>query len=762
MAKKKHKRRTINSTSPQLIESIYQSGLLHFKQGEYEKAIRIWGNATKIGNPRSSGNEPKIIKSLAEAHFRSVLLDYKSKNGKDVISDLYKVSKYSSDQPIHLFHIGLAYHRMSKLPQAISFYTRAVSAAPEVERYRYHLGLAYFKNGEVSKSIETFETIKGIQGRIGMALVYISQSDYDRALDILKLENDNNVIKFLRGLVYLKKGEDKEAKQLLNMAADHKPENGVADYYLGLAHARTGAIPSAVKAWEDASRKGFDINIVNDLGVPIFKDKIVETYRQLVPRYYDRGDLSKVVKIWEKILEIDQEDTEVRKNLVHAYFIRGNDYAKAEKFTSAIKCWEKAWELSPKNIDIAHNLALAYEQRNEFTKATKYWKEALIGWKKQMSSSNTSEKEILKARLHNVHIHLVEIALQEDNLDKAILECIQAIRYDSNNVNIILKLANFYIMQRRFDMAIKQLLEARRLNPKDISILQEMAFAYGMNRDMNRSVQCIKEVLKIEPNNNEARDLLTNYYIENANDAIDMGKHKTALNILREGLDILTDSVDIQAYIGAIYLDMGDKAKAESAFQEAISIKPAESHSYIIVACHYLDKEMLNTAEEYFKKAIDIDPANHHNYIDIAIEYCEYDMFDMSHKYLEMAKNLRQGDVSIIEDIIKELLSQDFPAQAAQYANELINMSPSNPKLYLLAAEAYHLDDDNEEAQNALEKGMKVAIDIGDNETINEIKNFKQHIQYHGWLSRFGISNDFIGDLNDYDYDDDDDDDEDY
>jgi tetratricopeptide (TPR) repeat protein len=230
---------------------------------------------------------------------------------------------------------------MSKFPQAISFYTRAISAAPKVDRYRYHLGLAYFQNGEVSKSIGTFETIKGVQGRIGIALVHISQSNDDRALDILNLENDNSVINFLKGLVYLKKGEDKEAKQLLKMAADDMPENGVADYYLGLAHARTNAIPSAVKAWEDASRKGFDTNIV--------KDKIVETYRQLVPRYYDRGDLRRVVKIWEKILEIDQEDNEVRMNLVHAYFIRGNDYAKAEKLTYAIKCWEKAWELNPKD-----------------------------------------------------------------------------------------------------------------------------------------------------------------------------------------------------------------------------------------------------------------------------------------------------------------------------------------------------------------------------------------------------------------------------
>jgi len=72
------------------------------------------------------------------------------------------------------------------------------------------------------------------------------------------------------------------------------------------------------------------------------------------------------------------------------------------------------------------------------------------------------------------------------------------------------------------------------------------------------------------------------------------------------------------------------------------------------------------------------------------------------------------------------------------------------------------LNDENDEAQNVLEEGMKVAIDIGDNETINEIKNFKNHIQYHRGFGRFedfinGPFDDFIGDLDDYDEEDEED-----
>ena len=76
--------------------------------------------------------------------------------------------------------------------------------------------------------------------------------------------------------------------------------------------------------------------------------------------------------------------------------------------------------------------------------------------------------------------------------------------------------------------------------------------------------------------------------------------------------------------------------------------------------------------------------------------------------------------------------------------------------MYLLAAEAYHFNDENDKAQNILEKGMKVANDIGDKETISEIRDFERHIQYNGWFGRFeesigGFVEDFISDFDDYD-----------
>ena len=52
-----------------------------------------------------------------------------------------------------------------------------------------------------------------------------------------------------------------------------------SDYYLGMVYAITDAIPSAIKAWENASLKGLDIEFM--------RDEMADVYRQLAARYFD-------------------------------------------------------------------------------------------------------------------------------------------------------------------------------------------------------------------------------------------------------------------------------------------------------------------------------------------------------------------------------------------------------------------------------------------------------------------------------------------
>ena len=730
--KKKRRRRSGKSVSPQLKERTYQAGLSYFREGEYEQAIHAWSGILK-----NSG--PKLAMQLAEAHFRSALAKYESDDIKAVISELHSALKYSDhSHPVYLFHTGLAYHRMGKLPQAISYYTQAVHYAPEVERYIYHLGLAHLQNGEYQKSIGIFESIHSSCGRIGEALACISQGDHKRALAVLDAahELNSNEISLLRGLIYLTQEDHKEAKRLLKMAAGNGTENGASDYYLGIAHIRTDTILSAINAWEEASRKGLDIGFM--------KDDMANIYRQLAAKYFDREDLDKAVKIWEKLSKVEPGDEGSRSNLVHAYFLRGNDYAKAEKITYAIRYWEKAWELDSENVDIAHNLALAHEKRNELETAAEYWKEAATGWKRQRSAS--SNREILKARMYTVHTHLADIALNMDNMGRAIAEYRQALRYSPEEVETIVRLANLHMMQGGGDSAIQLLTRARRLSPTDTDILQQLSLAYAMKGKINQSIDCIKEVLKIDPGNQLYREMVGQYYLGRAEDALGMKKHRIALNYLNEGLEICPDNIELRAVVGAVYLNMGDKSEAEDAFQTAIAINSMDAKPYITVAHHYLDNEIVDDAEAYFAKAVELDPDDPHVYVDIASEYCSFDMCKQALEYFEKAKKVKPGDAFVMIHIVEVMMKHDCE-YGIQYAKELMSVAPNDPKSHFFLGLAYHLNDMDDEAMDTLIEGTDVAEKTDDDEMLDEIESLFSHIEFERSFGGFRQMVDMLDDM---------------
>lgn len=91
MAKKKRKKkrrsRSGKSVSLQSKERTYQSGLSHFREGEYELAIRAWSGIVK-------GSGPRLAAQLAEAHFRNAISKDRSGNMKAVISELHSALKY--------------------------------------------------------------------------------------------------------------------------------------------------------------------------------------------------------------------------------------------------------------------------------------------------------------------------------------------------------------------------------------------------------------------------------------------------------------------------------------------------------------------------------------------------------------------------------------------------------------------------------------------------------------------------------------------
>lgn len=280
-----------------------------------------------------------------------------------------------------------------------------------------------------------------------------------------------------------------------------------------------------------------------------------------------------------------------------------------------------------------------------------------------------------------------------------------------------------------------------------------LSIAYMMNHEVYRSIQCLKDILKIEPDNEDARRILIEYYTDASEDALLDENYKRALIILREGLDACPESVELQASMGAVYLDMDDKAKAEELFRSAINMESDDHRSYLTVARHYISRDMLTEAEEYFKQAMDIDPRNYRVYIDIATEYLKSDLVGKAQEYLEMAEKLRPNDITLIEEIIRCMMKEELYEHAVSYADRLLKMKPISAKHFLIAAGVYHDAKDNKTAIDLLEKGKKIAQKTNDSEILDKMNILEAHIRFGAIFDRLMEPDMYIDDFIDFEED---------
>ncbi len=250
-----------------------------------------------------------------------------------------------------------------------------------------------------------------------------------------------------------------------------------------------------------------------------------------------------------------------------------------------------------------------------------------------------------------------------------------------------------------------------------------------MKGDTKRSIESVKAILKIDPKDQLSQEMLIQYYLDHAEDAMDMGNSKSAFAYLNEGLELFPNNIKLRAFIGAVYLSKGDKASAESAFNETIGVDPQNPKTYIVIGHHYLNEDMFFEAEEYFSKAVKLSPDDHRVYIDIAAEYCEIENCNQAQKYFKMAKNTKTNDAGIVADIVEHLIRWDCLEYSLKYAKDLVAMAPHDPRSYLLLARAYNINGKVKDALKALEKGIRLAKDKGDSEILEEMEEISHHLK---------------------------------
>jgi tetratricopeptide (TPR) repeat protein len=244
-----------------------------------------------------------------------------------------------------------------RLQDAIRLGEQAVSRWPDDAQVRHHLGLAYFKTGDLKQAREQLTRARDLDPKdsathFDLALVLLSAQDYATAADELeasiklgRLDANPNAIPnalahILLGRAYLNSNRSLQAIEEFKSAQKIEPAIKLGHYHLGFAYYSLGRNDEAIAEYkEELRRSGESPAVVYELG-----RSLLET-----------GKYDAAVSYLRRGAELDARNPDVWYNLGKAQALAGQE-AQAESSL------HRAAELNPIDPSPHYQLARVLEK----------------------------------------------------------------------------------------------------------------------------------------------------------------------------------------------------------------------------------------------------------------------------------------------------------------------------------------------------------------------------------------------------------------
>ncbi len=310
------------------------------------------------------------------------------------------------------FHLGmiqqfLAEHfNRNTADSAINYYKKAIEADPFQAPFHSNLASLYINKGNLDQAIEE------------LSQAYLIRPDEVNHAD--RLAN-----------AYLHKGDLDKALFFSRKTVELNPSE--SGYYNNL-----GAILSKKGMYEDAVnafKKATEINPKE----PIYLDNLLKLYLSL--EKYDE-----LIPYYKKLIALDPSVADYHNNL-------GAIYKRKKQPKDAIESFQKAVTLKPDNPVYTHNLASAYVDGGNYVHAC----EILQAFNKTYPEHNYI----------NIHLLLADLYLKNNDYEKVILECKQAVKIDERSVTAYKLLGVAYYNMHNYELAEKTLNQLLALDPND-------------------------------------------------------------------------------------------------------------------------------------------------------------------------------------------------------------------------------------------------------------------------------------------------------
>ena len=408
---------------------LYRLLMFQAKPDDAEQVLKLGAQ----NNPKQYG-----YLSLLAMHY------YMQKRRDDMVGILNQIKSHAKDFPQAYLTVGDFYLRMGEGDSAVREYREGMTKdAPKKSTYEKRIIEVLMRQGKRTEAAEL-------------------------NTQILKEDANDNDARGLAATFMLDRGEVTKALAELQAVVAHSPNNPVAQYNLGRAHAARGE-------WEQA-RERFQ----KAIGL---RPDYVQARLALAQLQVTRGDFDAALKSCEEVLaKYDRNNNNAR--LIASAALMGQ-----KKFSDSRQVLDAMLKANPSSPDVLFQLGVV-------NLAEKKYKEAEDAFRRSYDLNPANSRGLMG---------MVETEMAQNHSDQAL----QLLQTESakvpNRMDILLALGNTALRAGKYDMAISYFEKVAAALPKGSKeqgdLYLRIGEAYRQKGDLTNSIIALQKSREILPDN---------------------------------------------------------------------------------------------------------------------------------------------------------------------------------------------------------------------------------------------------------------------
>ncbi len=597
---------------------------------EYRKADSLKANQQGVLMQLARALSAKTQYAEAEQLYRRLIdLD---KTYQDGYTELYRLfifqGKISDGEQVlklaiannpkqfsYMTMLALHYSLQRRRDDMVGVLQQIKAHAKEFEQAYVTVGDFYLRIGDMESAVREYRegiskdsSHKSIYEK-RIIEVYLRQGKRAEASEIanqiLKEDPNDSDARSLQASVMLDKGEVNRALGELQAVVTHAPDNPVAHFNLGRAHAMLGQ-------WEQA-RQMFE------KAIQIRPDYVLARLA-LAQLEVQRNDYDAALKTAQQILAIDH-------NNINAKLIESAAMMGEKKFGESRVLLDQMMKSHPSSPDVFFQVGVVNLAENKFKEAEEAFQKSyeldpnrdrgLLGLVETDMAQQKADEAMqrLQAALDKspnrweLRLALGNTAVRAGKYDMAIAEYEKLLNsLDKNSRgrgDVYLRIGETYRRKGDLNGAIVNLQKAREYQPESVVVMATLALVLDKADRWTEAKQVYEAVLRLDNNNAVALNNLAYLMAEHNGDLDDaLGKAQRAKQLLPEmtevsdtlgwiflkknlsdsALDTFRDLVSkapnqstYRYHLGMALAQKGDKLKAIKELQEALKYNPSKT-----------------------------------------------------------------------------------------------------------------------------------------------------------------------------------------